>query len=336
MDFAGTRPGNVAVTSTSVGLRLRHAFGVADYHDRFFVAAGQAFSLMTPAKDQLSIWPSAFEMSYAVDTNYLAGLVWGRTPQVRFTWRPSSRFNWALSAENPEQQIGDELVKLPACCTEELESQYNTGSDQFSVPNLMPDFVTRAAINSGALHVDVGGVFRVFRHTLAPYDKDFHHLGGGIGVNAGYQANKATKVIGQWSAGAGMGRYIGGMVPDVVIRADGTIDPIRTFSWVAGAERRVSDAISVAGYYSGVLANATTSLDADGTYIGYGYPGSPHSNNRRIHEATIVLAWQPWNIEGRGSMQLNVQSSWLERGEFSETESAKAFLFFAQLRYNLP
>jgi hypothetical protein len=51
MDFNGTTPGNVAVTSTSVGFRLRNAFGEAQFNRRFNVAAGQAYTLMTPAKD---------------------------------------------------------------------------------------------------------------------------------------------------------------------------------------------------------------------------------------------------------------------------------------------
>ena len=80
MDFAGSTPGTVAVTSSSAGFRLRQAFAEAQYKGGFFVAAGQAFSLMTPAKDQLSIWPSEFEMGTAVDTNYLAGVVWTRSP----------------------------------------------------------------------------------------------------------------------------------------------------------------------------------------------------------------------------------------------------------------
>ena len=92
----------------------------------------------------------------------------------------------------------------------------------------------------------------------------------------------------------------------------------------------------MAGYYSGVLAYQNASVDSDGGYIGYGYPGSPNSNNRKIHEATAMFAWRAWKIEGRGSMQLNVQGSWLARSDFSESATARAFLFFAQLRYNLP
>ena len=106
MDFGGATPGAVAVTSTSVGFRLRQAFAEVQYGETFFLAAGQAFTLMTAQKDQISVWPSDLELSQAVDTNYLAGMIWSRTPQVRLTWRPSTRFNWAVSLENPEQQLG--------------------------------------------------------------------------------------------------------------------------------------------------------------------------------------------------------------------------------------
>ena len=337
MDFAGTTPGNVAVTTTGVGFRLRHAFGVAGYHDKYYFAAGQGFSLITPAKGQLSIWPSDYEMSYAVDTSYVAGLVWARTPQVRFTIRPSKTFDWAISVENPEQQIGNGLVKLPVCCIDELEAQYNTGFDNLGVPNLMPDIVTRAAFNpSAAVHLDVGGVLRVFRHTLKPYAEDFHQVGGGVNVNSRVNPSENTKLIGQGSYGAGMGRYVGALVPDVAVSSDGEIHPIRTFSWVTGIERRASEHLAMAGYYSGVLAYQNAWVDSDGAYIGYGYPGSPNSNNRKIHEVTAMFAWRAWKIEGRGSMQLNVQGSWLARSDFSESATARAFLFFAQLRYNLP
>ena len=41
-------------------------------------------------------------------------MVWERVPQVRFTWRADSdSFNWAVSVENPEQQIGNGMVTLP-------------------------------------------------------------------------------------------------------------------------------------------------------------------------------------------------------------------------------
>ena len=185
MDFNGAVSGTIAVTSTSAGFRLRHAFAEVQYSDSFYMGVGQAFSLMTPQKDQVSMWPSDVEMSQAVDTNYLAGMVWGRIPQFRLAWRPSRTFNWAFSLENPEQQLGTSMVTLPLCCASDLDAQYNTGSDELNVPNLMPDIVTRVALNpTKAVHVDVGGVFRVFRHTVKPYDDTFKDVGGGASVNA--------------------------------------------------------------------------------------------------------------------------------------------------------
>src|SRR5262245_17572073 len=182
MDFAGSVPGNVAVTSNSAAFRLRHAFGEAQFQNRYLVAGGQSYSLMTPPKRQLSIWPSDYELSSAVDQNYLVGTIWDRSPQVRLTFRPSETFNWAISAENPEQQIGA-AVKLPACCTSDLQAQYNTGTNGLSVPNLMPDIVSRVAFNhTPAVHLDVGGVLRVFRHTLKPYDDSFTQAAGGVSL----------------------------------------------------------------------------------------------------------------------------------------------------------
>jgi len=340
MDFGGSTPGTVAVTSTGVGFRLRQAFAEVQYGHTFFLAAGQAFTLMTPQKDQLSVWPSDLEMSQAVDTNYLAGMIWARTPQVRLTWRPSPRFNWAVSLENPEQQLGRGLVVLPACCASDIDAQYNTGSDELNVPNLMTDIVTRVAFNPiKPLHVDVGGVVRAFRHTVAPYDTDFKDVGGGASINARLNLTEGTKLILQSGFGSGVGRYIGGLVPDATFRRDGSINTIGSMAWVTGIEQRVSTRLSLSGYYSGVDTDASFDVDTDGSYIGFGFPGASNSNNRRIEQITGTGSYQFLRSADRGSGQFNIQASWLEREPWSqgnELSSAKAFLFFAQVRYNLP
>ena len=339
MDFNGSTPGTVAVTSSSVGLRLRHAFGEVQYRGTFFLAMGQAFTLMTPAKNQLSVWPSDVEMSQAVDTNYLAGMVWARVPQVRLAWRPSTRFNWAVAVENPEQQIGSSMA-LPDCCASDLELQYNTGSDALSVPNLMPDLVTRVALNPNkAVHLDVGAVLRVFRHTIAPYDNSFREVGGGASINIGVAPTGTTKLLLQTAFGPGLGRYVGGLAPDVAFHREASINPIGCTSWVGGIEQKISGRVSLAGYYSGVKTDDRFDVDTDGGYIGYGFPGAPHSHNRTIKELTATFSYLAAKTDNRGSVQLGIQTSWLKRTPWSQgngPESADAFLFFAQLRYNLP
>jgi hypothetical protein len=279
-------------------------------------------------------------MSQSVDTNYLAGLVWGRIPQLRLTWRPSREFNWALSVENPEQQLGRSQVTLPSCCASDIDAQYNTGSDELEVPNLMPDFVTRLAFNpTRFLHVDVGGVFRVFRHTIAPYDDTFSELGGGASVNLRVNATGNTRLIAQAAFGSGLGRYLGGLVPDVAFSSDGSINAIDTTSWVGGIEQKISTSVSVGGYYSGVNADDMVAIDINGSYIGYGFPGSSNANNRSIREVTGTASYMVVQAEGRGSVQFNVQGSWVTREPWFQgagPASADTFMFFAQVRYNLP
>jgi hypothetical protein len=342
MDFNGAVPDTIAVTSTSAGFRLRHAFAEVRYGDSLYMGVGQAFSLMTPQKDQISIWPSDVELSQAVDTNYVAGLVWGRIPQVRVAWRPSRQFNWAFSLENPEQQLGDGVVTLPSCCAGDLNAQYNTGGSALRVPNLMPDLMTRVALNpSAGFHLDFGGVLRVFRHTISPYDDsdDFAATAAGASVNGSVLATRNTKVLGQFAFGPGLGRYIGGMVPDATFSADSSIHPLQTTSWVLGVEQKVNATVSMAGYYSGVDTSDSFARDTDGSFIGFGFPGSLNSNNKSIQELTLTASLLSFRSPNRGSAQVNVQYSWLERKPFDAGRgpaSAAMHMFFAQVRYNLP
>jgi hypothetical protein len=340
MDFVGSTPGNIAVSATSADMRLRQAFADVQYGESFFLSVGQAFSLMTAAKKQLSVWPSDFETTQAVDMNYLAGLLWARTPQLRLTWRPSPKFNWAVSVENPEQQIGSGLVALPVCCSGDIDAQYNTGDESLSVPNLMPDFATRIAFNpSFAIHVDAGGVVRVFRHAIAPYDDMRKATGGGGSINAAVVPRLGTRLIGQYAFGSGLGRYLGGLAPDVAFESNGDITPIPATSWVAGLEQALSTRLSVAGYYSGVSTEDTWVVDTDGKNIGFGFPGQSNAANKLIDEVTATISYLAVRTTNRGSAQVTAQTSWLAREPWSQgtgPASARAFMFFAQVRYNLP
>jgi hypothetical protein len=95
----------------------------------------------------------------------------------------------------------------------------------------------------------------------------------------------------------------------------------------------------VAGYCSGVDAEDSVAMDTDGRHIGYGFPGSSNSNNKTIKEWTFTGAYRVIRTTDRGSVQIGVQASRLEREPWSQGSgpaSAKAFMFMAQLRYNLP
>jgi hypothetical protein len=125
----------------------------------------------------------------------------------------------------------------------------------------------------------------------------------------------------------------------VAFRSDGSIDPVPTTSWVAGVEQTVSSHVSMAGYYSGVHIDDTWFADTDGSAIGFGFPGAPNTVNRSIREITGTLSFLVVRTENRGSAQVNIQTSWLRREPWWQGDgppNASAFLFFAQVRYNLP
>jgi hypothetical protein len=99
MDFGGTVPGNVAVTSSSYGFRIRQAW--FDYAwGKYELTAGQLFSLMTPEKTDILPWPGDVATTQVIDTNYVAGLVQGRYPQVRLVYHASKATAFGFSVEN--------------------------------------------------------------------------------------------------------------------------------------------------------------------------------------------------------------------------------------------
>ena len=164
-------------------------------------------------------------------------------------------------------------------------------------------------------------------------------MGGGVSVNAGLDVTRTTRAIVQSAFGSGLGRYVGGLAPDVSFTRDGSISPIPVLSWVSGLEQKVFSRASVAGYYSGVVSDSRYDQDPDGHYIGYGFPGATNADNRRIHEVTGTFSTLTVTTQQRGSVQAGAQVSWLTRERWpggTGPASASAFLFFAQMRYNLP
>lgn len=166
MDFGGSpNAGNIAVTSSSYTFRIRQAW--FDYaKNKWQITGGQLFTLMTPVKKSILPWPGDVATTQVVDTNYVAGLVWGRYPQFRAVYHYSKGAAFGFSVENPEQQVGNNVV-FPSALNSIVSTQYNTGSQELRVPNMTPDFVLKGSFDGKmgerALHFDAGTVMRVFR-----------------------------------------------------------------------------------------------------------------------------------------------------------------------------
>jgi hypothetical protein len=348
-DFAGTVPDNVAVSSSSYGFRIRQAW--FDYSKgKFEITGGQLFSLMTPAKKDILPWPGDVALTQVIDTNYVAGLVWGRYPQVRLVYHYSKAASFGLSIENPEQQVGNGAaigVTFPAALASTLNTQYNVGTNGLAVPNATPDFVLKGSfdgkLGGHAAHLDVGGLLRVFRN-YAPFSGNGvsghnYAVGGGGNANFTFEIAKGLRLVLDGFASSGGGRYIGGLAPDVIVRANGQISPITSYSWVSGFEIAPNEATGLYAYFSGLYARRNTAIDADGSYIGWGYPGSSNAADRLVDEVTGGYSRVLWSGENLGSVQFGVQYSYVSLQPWvsgTGPAQANANMVLTQVRYNLP
>lgn len=343
MDFSGTTPGNVAVTSSSYGFRLRHGWG--DFQKgKWEITAGQMFSLMTPVRKDILPWPGDVMTTQAIDTNYVAGLVWGRYPQLRIVYHASKAASFGFSLENPEQQVGN-TVTFPSALQSTLSGQYNTGLNELEVPNASPDFVFKASFDGKpggrSMHLDAGGLIRVFRSTDVATSVSSHSSAVGYGgnVNGIFEVAKGFNLLFNGYASHGGGRYIGGLYPDVIVTASGNIQPINAYSWIGGIEIAPKKKTSFYGYYSGAYAERQTGLDLNGSYIGWGYPGASNLADRTFNEISAGWGQVFWKHEGLGSVQLGLQYSYLELTPWSAgsgPKNASTNMVFSQVRYNLP
>jgi hypothetical protein len=81
-------------------------------------------------------------------------------------------------------------------------------------------------------------------------------------------------------------RYIYGEAPDSILCANGEPSLIHSGSTVDGLEWTFGKAV-VYGCYGGIFVGRNAAFDANRTtLIGYGYRGSPNSQNRTMQEIT--------------------------------------------------
>lgn len=161
-----------------------------------------------------------------------------------------------------------------------LDAQYSTGSQGLSVPNAAPDFLVKLSfdgkLDGHTTHIDIGGLMREFRN-YAPFEGNGvsgHNYGFGVGgnINATFDLAKGYRLVLNAFAGSGASRYIGGLVPDVIVRANGQISPIKSYSWVSGLEVGPSTRTGFYVYYSGLYGQRNVALDTDGTFHRLGFP----------------------------------------------------------------
>jgi hypothetical protein len=364
-DFNGLQPPNAYISTNSGTFRLR-LFWADIRHNKWEMMAGQSWSMLTPNRVGLSPLPADIFTTARLDTNYIAGLTFARQAGFRVVYHPTGWWSLGFALENPQQYVPSTVV-FPGA-SGYFAGQFDNGSgatngtaaaSNTAIPNLHPDVIVKSAedwhIGDHALHVEEAGLirsFKVFNNLVTPSATDTI-TGGGAALNANLELFPRFHLIFDsfWSDGGG--RYIGGLGPDVIVKANGQLSAVHSGSGIAGFEYQVTPSFLFDGYYSGayfsrdfdlLASTATPAPTCEGetgfTCVGYGFQGSANSNNRAIQEGTFGFTKTFWSNLNFGKLQFISQSSYATRAPWSVASgapvNAHAFIQYVDLRYVLP
>jgi len=361
-DFNGFEPANSNISTKSDTFRLRLAF-LQLKSGKWELVTGQTWSFLTPTREGLSPFPENIFRALRLDTSYLAGLVYDRQPGIRVVYHAADWWSFGVALENPQQFVPSSVVFPTDGSTNFFSTQFDNGSSSTSaassavnptVPNLHPDIIAKTAFDwrlGGKLfHVDAGGIarsFKVYNNLVTPADTNTI-TGGGGGVNANLEIVKNFHLIANSFYGDGVGRYIGGLGPDVIVKPDGTLSAVHSGSGIGGFEWQTTPNFLVDGYYSGAYfwRNYDVTTKALGTpcgtsyCVGFGFPGSANTNNRDYQEGTIGFIPTIWSSPNYGKLQFISQFSYLVRAPWyvapGAPKNAHAFITYVNLRYIIP
>ncbi len=336
---------NTQVSSNSLLYRIR-LYWVDLRKDKLEFLAGQSWSMLTPNRKQISALPQDLFYSQVVDVNYMNGLTWGRIPGVRFLLHPTEKVTWGVSLENSAQYFGGSggggVPTLPSALSSTIASELDQNvSNGVKTPNVMPDIISKLAFDPmSKVHFEIAGVTSAVK-LFNPGTQDyFTKFGAGGSINANVELFPGLRLVTNnfWSDGEG--RYLFGVVPDFIVRADGSPSLMHAGSTVSGFEYAHKNAQFYA-YYGGIYAGRDTALDANGkSLIGYGYTGSANSQNKTTQEATIGWTQTWWRDPKYGAFQTMFQYAYFFRDPWyvatNAPKNAHEDAVWFNIRYLLP
>jgi TolA-binding protein len=346
-DFLGFAPVNSPVTTNSYSQRIRLAW-VDVRKGKWEVLGGQSWSLLTPDRNSLSPMPNDIYYPH-LDPGNQVGLTWSRDPQIRFVYHASDAITFGVSAEQAEQYIGGSsgagAVTLPSALASAYGTELDNGATTLTTPNVAPDFIAKLAFDPKVagrhFHFEVAGLERNFKVYNPLSQKTYTATGGGGSVNLCLHLLDNVRLMSDNFYSDGGGRFVFGLEPDLVIRGDGSISLVRTYSTIQGVEVQASPNTLLYGYYGGVYAAKNVQVDpVTNALVGFGFPGSSTSQNRAIQEPTFGLSRTFWKDPKYGQLQFNVQYSYVTRSPWiaptKGPTTASTNMVFLDIRFILP
>jgi hypothetical protein len=334
-------------------------------HGKLELVAGQTWSFLTPVREGLSPHPENVFTALRLDTSY--SLAWSIADNRRFEWftmrGTTGRSAWL---ENPQQFVPCSVVFTTDGTTNFLQQQFDNAAAARAAqaPRSIPRCRTciptskrrRRSIGEReaescfiATRAESRGLSRCTTIGDARGHQRNHRCGGQF--NANFEVLKNLHLIENAFYGDGVGRYIGGLGPDVVVKPNGTLSGVHAGSPVGESEWQTTPNFLVDGCYSGAYSwrNFDTRAKALGTpcgaggteyCTGFGFVGSANTNNRDYQEGTIGFIPTIWSSPNYGELQFISQFSYVVRTPWcvapGQPKNAHIFITYLNLRYIIP
>ncbi len=358
-DFLSAGTTSNANQSNSYTFRTRQAWGKIETKSGFAVTGGQTWSLLTETGKSTDVRTE--KLPNTVDSNYVVGYTWLRLPTIRI-----------------QQKIGNPIFGNAVTLAASLEQAQTVNFSATNAPtnfffggpgqagglynplanysnNAAPDVIVKIATDTAHSHFEVAGIGRFFRDRVypgiaqpaqnrpgvpfGPPSNDTKFGGGGY-LAGRISLNKYVDVAATGMVGTGIGRYASAQLPDVTVRPNGNLEPIRSAHGLASLETHPMPKLDVYAYYGGEYAQRTVYATgvAATPFTGYGVStvndtgcskeltpnnasglgGSPsaancNANTRYIQEGVFGFTYRLVNNPKYGRLQYQATYSYLAR-----------------------
>jgi hypothetical protein len=371
-DFLSSGTSSNSVESNSYTLRIRQFFGQAAFKSGFTISSGQMWSLLTTDKVGAENLTQATPPT--IDAQYVPGFDWARQWAIRISQSVADRqATFALAAEEPQMTVGGHGAPTQTFIGNLGGSQLNAFNGNYST-DVAPDLIGKIAFDpKGFGHYELKAIGRIFRdrvvdpNCLIGCSKTAIRQGGGVGFGA--YVPIVPKYVdftlsGLW--GTGIGRYGTSMLPDVVIRPNGTVAPMLAAHAMAGFDIHATSRLDVYLYggveyaYRTTFQTAAATGTKPATYIGYGSPtannnacdtevantgeyapGAPtcSADTKAVYQGTAGF-WYRFYKGKAGTFQTGLQYSYTARNTWSGLDGYAPLaidnMAFGSIRYYFP
>ena len=362
MDFLGAAQSANSNESNSYNPRIRNIYATIDWDKLGLeLLAGQNWSLATA--NTHGITPRNELVPATIEAQYVVGFNWARQPQIRIVKNWDHQVWAAISVENPQTTFAGNSAAATGITPTTIHaggSLFNSANN-YSL-NHIPDVIGKLAWEpdlggSQPLHMEVLGIYRSF------YDRVGAAAGNALGLPVGnYNTNSDGGGVGgsiTWTAipkmldlqatamtGSGIGRYGSGSLPDVTLRPDGSLGPVKENTFLVGATLHATPMLDIYGY-AGQEAETRKLYVTGATTTGLGSPtlnlsgclvegGACSPNLESENQGTLGFWWRAY--QGKfGSFRFGAQASYIHLTAFGGASGVKPTtddtMIFTSIRY---